>query len=167
MLDEGGRVVGFVTVDDVIDVLVEEQTEDILRMAGVEPGLDKPYFDNPMWRVVRKRVGWLLLLFVGGTLTGTVLRHFEGELSAVVPLLLRPDAHRHRRQRRRADGHDRHPQPGPVRDPPSGRLEGGAARGSSPGSCSAAILGFVGFLRITLWSAGVARPTARTGRSWR
>jgi magnesium transporter len=86
VLEEGGRVVGFVTVDDVIDVMVEEQTEDILRMAAVEPGLDKPYFDNPVWRVVRKRVGWLLLLFVGGTLTGTVLRHFEGELSAVVAL---------------------------------------------------------------------------------
>ncbi|HET9315596.1 MAG TPA: magnesium transporter [Vicinamibacteria bacterium] len=86
VLEADGRVVGFVTVDDVIDVMVEEQTEDILRMAAVEPGLDKPYFDNPMWRVVRKRVGWLLLLFVGGTLTGTVLRHFEGELSAVVAL---------------------------------------------------------------------------------
>jgi magnesium transporter len=79
VLDETGRVAGFVTVDDVIDVMVEEQTEDILRMAAVEPGLDKPYFDNPLWRVVRKRVGWLLL-------TGTVLRHFEGELSAVVAL---------------------------------------------------------------------------------
>ena len=49
MLEKDGRVVGFVTVDDVIDVMVEEQTEDILRMAAVEPGaLDKPYFDNPM-----------------------------------------------------------------------------------------------------------------------
>ena len=86
VLEADGRVVGFVTVDDVIDVMIEEQTEDILRMAAVEPGLDKPYFDNPLWRVVRKRVGWLLLLFVGGTLTGTVLRHFEGELSAVVAL---------------------------------------------------------------------------------
>jgi len=87
VIESSGEVAGFVTVDDVIDVMIEEQTEDILRMAGVEPGaLDKPYFDNPVWRVVRKRVGWLLLLFVGGTLTGTVLRHFEGQLSAVVAL---------------------------------------------------------------------------------
>ena len=86
VIEANGEVAGFVTVDDVIDVMVEEQTEDILRMAAVEPGLDKPYFDNPVWRVVRKRVGWLMLLFVGGTLTGTVLRHFEGELSAVVAL---------------------------------------------------------------------------------
>ena len=87
VIEADGEVAGFVTVDDVIDVMIEEQTEDILRMAAVEPGaMDKPYFDNPVWRVVRKRVGWLLLLFVGGTLTGTVLRHFEGELSAVVAL---------------------------------------------------------------------------------
>jgi magnesium transporter len=87
VLELDQRVVGFVTVDDVIDVLVEEQTEDLLRMAGVEPGaLDKPYFDNPILRVVRKRIGWLLLLFVAETFTGTVLRHYEGELAAVVAL---------------------------------------------------------------------------------
>lgn len=87
VLEENGSVVGFVTVDDVIDVLIEEQTEDILRMAAVEPGaLDKPYFDNPIFRVVRKRIGWLLLLFVGGTLTSAVLHQFEAELAAVVAL---------------------------------------------------------------------------------
>jgi magnesium transporter len=76
-----------VTVDDVIDVLIEEQTEDLLRMAAVEPGaMDKPYFDNPILRVVRKRIGWLLLLFVAGTLTSAVLHRFEGELAAVVAL---------------------------------------------------------------------------------
>src|SRR5258708_14504749 len=77
VLEKDESVVGFVTVDDVIDVLIEEQTEDILRMAGVEPGaLDKPYFDNPILRVVRKRIGWLLLLFVAETFTRTVLRHY-------------------------------------------------------------------------------------------
>ncbi len=87
VLEEDGRVVGFVTVDDVIDVLIEEQTEDIMRMAAVEPGaLDRPYFDNPIWRVVRKRIGWLLLLFVAETFTGTVLRYYESELAAVVAL---------------------------------------------------------------------------------
>src|SRR6266404_4466913 len=87
VLEKDGSVVGFVTVDDVIDVLIEEGTEDILRMAGVEPGaLDKPYFDNSVWLVVRKRIGWLLLLFVAETCTGTVLRHYESELAAVVAL---------------------------------------------------------------------------------
>ncbi len=87
VLETDGRVVGFVTVDDVIDVLIEEQTEDMLKMAGVEPGaLDKPYFENPILLVVRKRIGWLLLLFVAETFTGTVLRAFEHELAAVVAL---------------------------------------------------------------------------------
>ncbi len=87
VLEQDGRVVGFVTVDNVIDVLIEEQTEDIMRMAAVEPGaLDRPYFDNSIARVVRKRVGWLLLLFVAETFTGTVLRYFESELAAVVAL---------------------------------------------------------------------------------
>jgi len=86
VLEDGG-VVGFVTVDDVIDVLIEEQTEDILRMAAVEPGaLDRPYFDNPILHVVRKRIGWLLFLFVAGTLTSKVLHSFENELATVVAL---------------------------------------------------------------------------------
>ena len=87
VLEKDGSVVGFVTVDDVIDVLIEEQTDDILKMGAVEPGaLDRPYFENPILRVVRKRIGWLLLLFVAETFTGTVLRHYEGELAAVVAL---------------------------------------------------------------------------------
>jgi len=87
VVEQDGSVVGFVTVDDVIDVLIEEQTEDLLRMAAVEPGaMDKPYFDNPISRVVRKRIGWLLLLFVAGTLTSAVLHRFENELAAVVAL---------------------------------------------------------------------------------
>lgn len=87
VVEKDGSVVGFVTVDDVIDVLSEEQTEDVLKMAAIEGGaLDKPYFDNPIWLVVRKRIGWLLLLFVAETFTGTVLRHFEDELAAVVAL---------------------------------------------------------------------------------
>src|SRR5688572_20232380 len=87
VVEQDGSVVGFVTVDDVIDVLIEEQTEDILRMAAVEPGaMDKPYFDNPILRVVRKRIGWLMLLFVAGTLTSAVLHRFESELAAVVAL---------------------------------------------------------------------------------
>ena len=87
VLERDGSVVGFVTVDDVIDVMIEEQTEDLLRMAAVEPGaLDRPYFESPVLHVVKKRIGWLLLLFVAETFTGTVLRYFESELAAVVAL---------------------------------------------------------------------------------
>jgi magnesium transporter len=89
VVEQDGSLVGFVTVDDVIDVLIEEQTEDILHMAAVSPGaMDKPYFDNPILRVVRKRIGWLLLLFVAGTLTSAVLHRFEGELAFFIPLLI-------------------------------------------------------------------------------
>jgi magnesium transporter len=84
---EGGRILGIITVDDVIDVLIEESTEDQLRFGGVEPGVvNQPYFTTPIWRVVRSRVGWLLLLFVAETATGTVLRVFEDELAKVVAL---------------------------------------------------------------------------------
>ena len=84
---ENGRILGIITVDDIIDVLIEEGTEDQLRFGGVEPGvLNQPYFTTPIWRVVRSRVGWLVLLFVAETATGTVLRHFESELAKVVAL---------------------------------------------------------------------------------
>jgi magnesium transporter len=86
-----GKPVGIVTADDVIDVLVARETESALRMGGVEPAepggravLD--YFGSSILSVVRSRIVWLLLLFVSATLTGTVLRHFEGELSQVVAL---------------------------------------------------------------------------------
>jgi magnesium transporter len=87
VLEQDGTVVGFVTVDDVIDVMTEEGTEDILRLAAVEPeSRSRTYFENPVLRVVRKRVAWLLLLFIAGTLTGHVLRFFEDEITKVVAL---------------------------------------------------------------------------------
>jgi magnesium transporter len=83
-----GVMLGIITVDDVIDVLVQEDTEDVLRFGGVEGGgaQDGPYFATPILRVVRRRVGWLLLLFVAETATGSVLRFFESELAQVVAL---------------------------------------------------------------------------------
>jgi magnesium transporter len=87
VLEKDGSVVGFVTVDDVVDVMIEEGTEDVLKMAAVEAGaLDRPYFENPVASVIRRRVVWLFFLFVAGTLTGTVLRHFEAEITEVVAL---------------------------------------------------------------------------------
>jgi len=89
VLDRDGFLAGIVTVDDIIDVLTEEQTEDQLRFAGVsvEPGVTNlPYFSTPLWRVVKSRVGWLILLFVAETATGFVLRHFGDELHQVVAL---------------------------------------------------------------------------------
>ena len=85
VVDANKLLLGVITVDDVIDVLEDEATEDIQRFGGAEP-LETAYLDSGITRVWSKRVGWLLLLFVTELLTGTVLRHFEGELQAVVAL---------------------------------------------------------------------------------
>lgn len=87
VLEKDGSVVGFVTVDDVIDVLIEEGTEDVLRMAAIESGaLEKPYFQTSVASVVRRRIGWLMLLFLAQTLTGSVMRHYQSDLATVVAL---------------------------------------------------------------------------------
>ncbi len=89
VLDAQGMLAGIITVDDIIDVLVEEQTEDALKQGGitVEPGvINQPYFTVPNWRSVRSRVMWLVLLFVAETATGSVLRHFDSELAKVTAL---------------------------------------------------------------------------------
>jgi magnesium transporter len=89
VLEADGSVVGFVTVDDVVDVLVEEGTEDILRLAAVEPGaLDEPYVSTPFWKLIRKRAGWLLILFVSEMLTATAMGKFEEEIARAVVLAL-------------------------------------------------------------------------------
>lgn len=79
------RLIGIITSDDLVDVLEEETTEDIQRLGGAQP-LQKPYLSTGVLEIVWKRVGWLLLLFVTETFTGTVLRHFEHELQLVVSL---------------------------------------------------------------------------------
>jgi len=87
VVGDTGRMLGIVTVDDVIDVLIEENTEDVLRFGAVEGGAtDESYFDVPIWRAVRRRVGWLLVLFLTSTLTINVLGRFEAALDQVVAL---------------------------------------------------------------------------------
>jgi magnesium transporter len=88
VVDEQHHPIGIVTVDDVIDVLIEEQTEDVLHLGAVtaDSETESSYFGTPIWRAVRKRVVWLILLFVASTVTGIVLRHFEGHLTKVVAL---------------------------------------------------------------------------------
>ena len=85
VVDDAGRLLGVVTVDDVLDVFEEEVTEDIQRLGGSEP-LDQPYFAVSIFQIVRKRIGWLLLLFVASTLSGEVIRFFQDELDTVVAL---------------------------------------------------------------------------------
>src|SRR5262249_51966040 len=89
VLEEDGRVVGFVTVDDVIDVMIEEQTEDVLRMGAVEPGaLEMPYMATPFLTLVQKRGTWLVILFLSEMLTATAMGFFEEEIAKAVVLAL-------------------------------------------------------------------------------
>jgi magnesium transporter len=85
VVDDRGRVLGIVTADDVADVLEEETTEDIERLGGSQP-LEEPYLRAGPFRLARKRVVWLLLLFLGAGYTGTVLQHFEADLASTVAL---------------------------------------------------------------------------------
>ncbi len=86
VVDKNQRMLGIITVDDAMDVLTEENTEDILRFGGVDQGSDQPYFTIPLFKVLRSRFGWLLLLMVADTLTGTVMRMFDAQLAALVSL---------------------------------------------------------------------------------
>jgi magnesium transporter len=85
--DDGGRLLGTITVDDVIDALVKEQTEDVHRFGGLE-ALDEPYTKIALPRMIRKRAGWLCALFLGEMLTATAMQHFESQLSRALVLSL-------------------------------------------------------------------------------
>src|SRR5262249_49941708 len=76
VLDDERHVKGIVTVDDIVDVVQEEATEDIQKFGGME-ALDEPYLDIQFIRMVRKRAGWLSALFIGEMLTATAMGRFE------------------------------------------------------------------------------------------
>ena len=85
VVDTDGRMVGIVTFDDAIDVLVEETTEDIEKMAGMLPS-EKTYLRSTPWDLFRHRIPWLLLLMVSATFTGMIITRFESALAAQVVL---------------------------------------------------------------------------------
>jgi magnesium transporter len=87
VVDSKGVLVGIVTADDVADVAEEEATEDIQKLAGME-ALEDPYMRAPFLDMLKKRGGWLLLLFLGQLLTVAVLGHFEGQLTRVLVLFI-------------------------------------------------------------------------------
>ena len=85
VVDDGRHVLGIVTVDDVIDALVREQTEDIQKLGGME-ALDEPYTRISFGKMIRKRAGWLCALFLSEMLTATAMQRFEGEIARAVVL---------------------------------------------------------------------------------
>lgn len=87
VVDEHDRPLGIVTVDDVLDALVAEHTEDTQKFGGVE-ALDRPYLDTGFLAMIRKRAGWLSVLFLSEMLTASAMQHFETELERAVVLTL-------------------------------------------------------------------------------
>lgn len=86
VLDDDERMVGIVTVDDAMDVMVDEATEDITKMAAMNPS-EKPYFDTTVWQHAKNRIPWLLFLMLSATITGSIITRYQDAFSAL-PLLV-------------------------------------------------------------------------------
>jgi magnesium transporter len=87
VVDAYHKMLGIVTVDDVIDTLVEEQTEEVQRFGGME-ALDAPYMEISFLGMIRKRAGWLCALFLSEMLTATAMQRFEGEIEKAAVLAM-------------------------------------------------------------------------------
>ena len=91
VVDKENRMVGIITVDDILDVVEEETTEDIAKMAAVLPS-DTPYLEQSTWQIWKNRIPWLLVLLISSTFTGIVINAYEATLSALlfacVPMIM-------------------------------------------------------------------------------
>jgi magnesium transporter len=87
VVDENNILLGIVTIDDMLWVANEEFSEDMQKMGGTE-ALNEPYLDIPLLKLFRKRVGWLIVLFIGELLTATAMGHFEDEIAKALILAL-------------------------------------------------------------------------------
>ncbi len=93
VVDDSGKMLGVITIDDIVDVLTQEQTEDVQKLGAVEP-LDVPYFRTSFLTFIKKRGGWLLILFFGEFFTQTALRYYDPVFEAIkgaayyIPLLI-------------------------------------------------------------------------------
>lgn len=93
VVDNEYRLVGIITVDDIVDIIEQETTEDMEKMAAIVPG-DKPYMRTSVWDIFKRRIPWLLLLMLTATFTGAIISSFEEALSmyaaliAFIPMLM-------------------------------------------------------------------------------
>jgi len=151
VVDSEGCLIGIVTIDDILDVAQEEATEDIQKLGAVE-ALDEPYLQISFWRMLKKRAGWLVVLFLSEMLTATAMSHFEDEiaravvLAVFVPLII-------------SSGGNSGSQAATlvIRAMALGELTVRdwwrvVRREVASGLALGSILGTIGFLRITLWS---------------
>lgn len=150
VVDDGGHVLGIVTVDDVIDAIVREQTEDVQKFGGMQ-ALDAPYMDIGLGHMIRKRAPWLCALFLSEMLTATAMQGFQSEieraalLAMFIPLVMSSGGNSGSQAtsliiRAMALGEIR------LRD--WWRI---AMRELPTGLMLGAILGVIGFARISLW----------------
>jgi magnesium transporter len=151
VVDSSGVLVGIVTIDDMLDVAEAEATEDIQKFGGME-ALDEPYMRISLWKMIRKRAGWLVILFLGEMLTATAMANFQDEIARAVvlalflPLII-------------SSGGNSGSQASTliVRAMALGEVTLGdwwrvAAREIQAGFSLGAILGAIGILRVALWS---------------
>ncbi len=87
VVDRNKILLGIITIDDLVDVIQDEASEDIQRLGGAEP-LKRAYLDTSILKITRKRIGWLLLLFFTATLTGWVMDSFQEQVQAMVALTI-------------------------------------------------------------------------------
>ncbi len=87
VVDDNDILLGIVTVDDILWIANEEYTEDMHKIGGTQ-ALDEPYLDMPLFGLFRKRVGWLVVLFLGEMLTATAMAHFEDDIAKAVVLAM-------------------------------------------------------------------------------
>lgn len=150
VIDDSGRLQGIVTVDDVIEAIEEEVTEDIQKIGGTE-ALDAPYMEVSFWNMIRKRAGWLSVLFVGEMFTASAMAHYEEEiakavvLATFIPLVI-------------SSGGNCGSQASTlvVRAVALGEIRPGAwprvlGREIASGLCLGLLLGTLGFFRILFW----------------
>lgn len=87
VVDDAWHVLGIVTFDDIIDAMIEEDTEDVQKLGGME-AIDRPYLETGFTQMIRKRGGWLAILFMGEMLTASAMQHFHADLAEAVVLTL-------------------------------------------------------------------------------
>lgn len=87
VIDDKRVLQGIVTIDDILWLADEEYSEDMQRIGGTE-ALDQPYLDMPLFRLIKKRAGWLIVLFIGELLTASVMQYYEDQLAKVIVLAM-------------------------------------------------------------------------------
>lgn len=85
VVDSENRLVGIITIDDIIDIIEEEASEDIAKISGMLP-TEKPYLKLNLWDIYKSRMPWLLFLMISATFTGAIISHFEGALASAAVL---------------------------------------------------------------------------------